>query len=107
MHITEGLFEFPGTAPAAGPFLVSTHCRPDGFSSQFWITSGPSDPVVMVVISCISFTVNNTANHFIFDESDVVSAIGTFPVGFLGNVYSRRFGGATCNICNLYGDGRR
>jgi uncharacterized membrane protein YjjB (DUF3815 family) len=51
------------------------------------------DLVVMVVISCISFAANTTANHFIFNRSDVVSAIGAFAVGLLGNVYSRRFGG--------------
>jgi uncharacterized membrane protein YjjB (DUF3815 family) len=48
----------------------------------------------MVVVSCISFAANNTANHFIFNRSNVVSAMGTFAAGFLGNVYSRRFGGA-------------
>ena len=46
----------------------------------------------MVVILCISFAANNTANHFVFNRSNVVSAIGTFAVGFLGNVYSCRFG---------------
>jgi uncharacterized membrane protein YjjB (DUF3815 family) len=51
------------------------------------------DLIVMVVISCISFAANKTANHFIFNRSDVVSAIGAFAVGLLGNVYSRRFGG--------------
>ncbi|KAI0269942.1 hypothetical protein BC834DRAFT_819968 [Gloeopeniophorella convolvens] len=51
------------------------------------------DIVVMVVISCISYAANKTANHFIFNRSDVVSAIGAFAVGLLGNVYSRRFGG--------------
>jgi len=51
------------------------------------------DLVVMVIISCISFAANQTADHFIFNRSDVVSAIGAFAVGLLGNVYSRRFGG--------------
>ncbi len=51
------------------------------------------DLVVMVVISCISFAANKLANHFIFNRSDVVSAIGAFAVGLLGNIYSRRFGG--------------
>jgi uncharacterized membrane protein YjjB (DUF3815 family) len=49
----------------------------------------------MIVISCISFSANNTANHFIFNRSNVVSAIDAFALGFLGNVYSCRFGGAT------------
>jgi hypothetical protein len=52
----------------------------------------PWDLVVMVVIS---FIPKNTANYFIFNTSDVVSAKGAFDVGFLGNVYSCRFGGAT------------
>lgn len=51
------------------------------------------DLVVMVVISCIAYTANKVADHFIFNRSDVVSAIGAFVVGFLGNVYSRKMGG--------------
>ncbi len=51
------------------------------------------DLVVMVVISCISYTANKVADHFIFNRSDVVSAIGAFTVGLLGNVYSRKMGG--------------
>ncbi|KZS96865.1 DUF1212-domain-containing protein [Sistotremastrum niveocremeum HHB9708] len=48
---------------------------------------------VMVVISCASFAANKAANHYIFNRSDVVSAIGAFVVGVLGNAYSRVFGG--------------
>ncbi|KAJ7765013.1 hypothetical protein DFH07DRAFT_867174 [Mycena maculata] len=48
---------------------------------------------VMVVISCCSYASNKVANHYIFDRSDVVSAIGAFTVGLLGNVYSRKMGG--------------
>ena len=47
MHVTEAchlVFEFPGTVPATGPFLVLIHCRHDSFGFQFWITSGPGDP---------------------------------------------------------------
>ncbi|KAI0068774.1 DUF1212-domain-containing protein [Artomyces pyxidatus] len=51
------------------------------------------DLVVMVVISCASYAANKAANHFIFNRSDVVSLIGAFVVGVLGNVYSRRFSG--------------
>ncbi|KAI0058885.1 DUF1212-domain-containing protein [Artomyces pyxidatus] len=51
------------------------------------------DLVVMVVISCASYAANKAANHFIFNRSDVVSAIGAFVVGVLGNVYSRKFSG--------------
>lgn len=47
----------------------------------------------MVVISCFSYAANKVADHFIFNRSDVVSAIGAFAVGFLGNVYSRKMGG--------------
>ncbi|ORY21980.1 hypothetical protein BCR39DRAFT_552470 [Naematelia encephala] len=48
---------------------------------------------VMVLISCIGFLTNTLANHYIFDRSDVVSAIGAFVIGILGNIYSRVFGG--------------
>ncbi|KAI0322516.1 DUF1212-domain-containing protein [Amylostereum chailletii] len=51
------------------------------------------DLVIMVVISCASYAANKAANHFIFNRSDVVSAIGAFVVGILGNVYSRKFSG--------------
>jgi uncharacterized membrane protein YjjB (DUF3815 family) len=36
---------------------------------------------VMVLISCIGFLTNTLANHYIFDRSDVVSAIGAFVIG--------------------------
>jgi hypothetical protein len=49
--------------------------------------------LVMVIISCAAYTANKVANHYIFDRSDVVSAIGAFTVGILGNIYSRKFGG--------------
>lgn len=48
---------------------------------------------VMVIISCCSYASNKIANHYIFNRSDVVSAIGAFTVGVLGNVYSRKMGG--------------
>ncbi|TFK75777.1 DUF1212-domain-containing protein [Pluteus cervinus] len=48
---------------------------------------------VMVIISCCSYASNRVANHYIFNRSDVVSAIGAFTVGLLGNIYSRKMGG--------------
>ncbi|EAU84897.2 DUF1212 domain membrane protein [Coprinopsis cinerea okayama7 len=48
---------------------------------------------VMVAISCCSYAANKIANHYIFNRSDVVSAIGAFTVGLLGNMYSRKMGG--------------
>lgn len=44
---------------------------------------------VMTVISCASFAANTAANHLIFNRSDIVSAIGAFVAGLLGNIYSR------------------
>ncbi|KAG8890577.1 hypothetical protein FRB98_007131 [Tulasnella sp. 332] len=44
---------------------------------------------VMVIISCASFAANDAASRFIVNRSDVVSAIGAFVVGILGNLYSR------------------
>ena len=49
--------------------------------------------VVMVVISCVAYAANKVADHYIFNRSDVVSAIGAFAVGLLGNIYSRKMGG--------------
>ena len=48
---------------------------------------------VMVIISCASYATNKVANHYIFNRSDIVSAIGAFTVGLLGNIYSRKMGG--------------
>lgn len=48
---------------------------------------------VMVLISCASYASNKIANHYIFNRSDIVSAIGAFTVGVLGNLYSRKMGG--------------
>ncbi|KAF8639835.1 hypothetical protein AX17_001090 [Amanita inopinata Kibby_2008] len=55
----------------------------------FWSKQLP----VMVIISCCSYASNKIANHFIFNRSDVVSAIGAFTVGVLGNIYSRKMRG--------------
>ncbi|KAG9002872.1 hypothetical protein FRB90_011297 [Tulasnella sp. 427] len=44
---------------------------------------------VMTLISCASFTANTAANRMIFNRSDIVSAIGAFVAGLLGNLYSR------------------
>ncbi|KAI0061304.1 DUF1212-domain-containing protein [Artomyces pyxidatus] len=51
------------------------------------------DLLVMVVISCAAYVGNKAAEHFIFGQLDIVSAIGAAVVGVLGNLYSRRFGG--------------
>jgi hypothetical protein len=56
------------------------------------------DLTIMVVISCVSFAANKAANHFIFNRSDVVSAIGAFAVGLLGNIYSRMFSGTAFTV---------
>ncbi|CAE6440027.1 unnamed protein product [Rhizoctonia solani] len=48
---------------------------------------------VMVFISCCSYAANKAANQYIFNRSDVVSAIGAFVIGILGNAYARIFRG--------------
>ncbi|KNZ55474.1 uncharacterized protein VP01_2668g1 [Puccinia sorghi] len=48
---------------------------------------------VMVIIACIGWVCNFFANKFIFDRSDVVSFLGAFVIGLLGNMYSRLFKG--------------
>lgn len=52
-----------------------------------------SDLVVMVSIAILSYTCNKIAKMYIFDQSDVVAAIGAFTVGVLGNTYQRLAGG--------------
>jgi hypothetical protein len=44
---------------------------------------------VMIIIGCIGWLTNTLANHYIFNRSDVVSFIGAFVIGILGNMYSR------------------
>ncbi|KAI0035149.1 DUF1212-domain-containing protein [Vararia minispora EC-137] len=56
------------------------------------------DLVVMVAISCVSYTANKVAKSYIFQRSEIVSAIGAFVVGVLGNVYSRKFGGTAFTV---------
>lgn len=56
------------------------------------------DLFVMVFISCVSFAANKVADHFIFNRSDVVSAIGAFSVGLLGNIYSRKMRGTAFTV---------
>ncbi|THH02795.1 hypothetical protein EW026_g111 [Hermanssonia centrifuga] len=56
------------------------------------------DMVVMVVISCAAYAANKSANHYILNRSDIVSAIGAFVVGILGNFYSRKMGGTAFTV---------
>lgn len=97
-HIVEGCFRPP---------QFSWYLQPFPWWTQFFIVPVFSimssllnlqplwtwELVVMVIISCASYAANKVANHFIFNRSDVVSAIGAFAVGILGNAYSRRMGG--------------
>ncbi|KAK0549151.1 pheromone-regulated protein prm10 [Tilletia horrida] len=48
---------------------------------------------VMIIIACTGYVANMTANHFIFQRSDIVSLAGSFVIGILGNAYSRIFRG--------------
>ncbi|EGG10445.1 uncharacterized protein MELLADRAFT_33673 [Melampsora larici-populina 98AG31] len=48
---------------------------------------------VMVIIACAGWVCNYFANQFIFDRSDVVSFLGAFAIGLMGNMYSRVFKG--------------
>ncbi|KAK0527180.1 pheromone-regulated protein prm10 [Tilletia horrida] len=48
---------------------------------------------VMIIIACVGYVANMTANHFIFQRSDIVSLAGSFVIGILGNAYSRIFRG--------------
>ena len=56
------------------------------------------DMLVMIAISCISYTTNKIATRFIPNRSDFVSFIGAFSVGILGNLYSRRMNGTAFTV---------
>ncbi|KAF8592655.1 DUF1212-domain-containing protein [Ramaria rubella] len=56
---------------------------------------------VMVIISCAAYAANKAANKYIFNRSDVVSAIGAFVVGLLGNIYSRVCGGTAFQVMSI------
>jgi uncharacterized membrane protein YjjB (DUF3815 family) len=50
--------------------------------------------ISMVIISCISYTANKLATRYIFENSEVVSVVGAFATGILGNLYALKFGGS-------------
>ncbi|TFK91845.1 DUF1212-domain-containing protein [Polyporus arcularius HHB13444] len=97
-HIIDGCYRPPGFPWYLQPFpwwaqflIVPTFSILSSLANlqPFWTI----ELIVMVVISCVSYAANKVANHFIFNRSDVVSAIGAFAVGLLGNIYSRKMGG--------------
>ncbi|CCM04151.1 uncharacterized protein FIBRA_06313 [Fibroporia radiculosa] len=56
------------------------------------------DMLAMVLIASVGYVTNKVANHFILGHSDIVSAIGAFSIGILGNIYSRRFRGTAFTV---------
>ncbi|KAI0251248.1 hypothetical protein BJV78DRAFT_476210 [Lactifluus subvellereus] len=103
MHMREGCYRPPEFQWYLQPFpFWSQFITVPMFSTLLSLSNlqpwRELDLIVMVVISCISFVANKAANHFIFNRSDVVSAIGAFAVGLLGNVYSRMFGGTAFTV---------
>ncbi|KAH8102446.1 DUF1212-domain-containing protein [Cristinia sonorae] len=114
--ILSGMYTFTSTVPFPEEHIIEGCYRPPTFPwylqpfpwwTQFIIVPTFSilsslanqqplfkrELVVMVVISCIAYAANKVADHYIFNRSDVVSAIGAFVVGLLGNIYSRKMGG--------------
>ncbi|KAG9018949.1 hypothetical protein FRB90_007940 [Tulasnella sp. 427] len=55
---------------------------------------------VMVSISCISYAARKSLQHYVGPRNEVVSAMGAFVIGVLGNVYARVFKGTafTCMV---------
>ncbi len=97
-HVYEGCYRPPGFPWFLQPFpFWSQSITVPLFATLLSLSNlqpwREFDLVVMVMISCISYVANKAANHFIFNRSDIVSAIGAFAVGLLGNIYSRTFGG--------------
>ncbi|PCH42830.1 DUF1212-domain-containing protein [Wolfiporia cocos MD-104 SS10] len=102
-HIVEGCYRPPNLPWFVQPFpawsqfvLVPAFAILLALSNlQPWLTL---DFVVMTIISCISYVANKVTNHFIFGHSDIVSSIGAFAVGMLGNLYSRQMGGTAFTV---------
>jgi len=102
-HIHEGCFRPPGNPWYLHPFPFWSQFITVPLFSLLTSLSNLQpwrelDLVVMVIISCVSYVANKAADHFIFDRSDVVSAIGAFAVGLLGNIYSRMFSGTAFTV---------
>lgn len=115
-HPIEGMFNYINPNPFKGEHIKNGCLRPRGIGwyrmpfpwwTQFLIVPTFSilsscanlqpfftlDMVVMVLISCAAYAANKAADRFIFNRSDIVSAIGAFVVGVLGNIYSRKMRG--------------
>ena len=57
---------------------------------QYW-RSGQI--LVMVFLSCCSYAANRAFAIMLPGRTDIVSAVGAFVIGVLGNIYSRKMGG--------------
>jgi len=102
-HMHEGCFRPPGNPWYLHPFpFWSQFITVPLFSTLISLSNlqpwREPDLGVMVIISCVSFVANKAADHFIFNRSDVVSAIGAFVIGLLGNIYSRIFSGTAFTV---------
>lgn len=98
LYISDGCYRFPNRSWYLQPFpwwtqffLVPMFSLFSSLSNMQPILS--LQLVVMVVISCAAYAANKAANMYIFRRSDVVSMLGAFTVGILGNAYSRKMGG--------------
>ena len=49
--------------------------------------------LVMVVIACISYTLNTVVNYLVDQHADLVSFIGSVSIGIMGHIYARCAGG--------------
>ncbi|KZT11599.1 DUF1212-domain-containing protein [Laetiporus sulphureus 93-53] len=120
-NMLNGAFTFSNTTPVVLDNVVMGCYRPDNLPwyfqafpwwSEFFLVPGFAillslanaqpwmswDFLVMILISIVSYLANKVANHFIFNHSDIVSSIGAFAVGLLGNIYSRQFGGTAFTV---------
>jgi len=98
LYIHEGCYRFPNRQWYLQPFpwwtqffLVPLFSLFSSLSNMQPILS--IQLIVMVIISCAAYAANKAANMYIFRRSDVVSMLGAFTVGILGNAYSRKMGG--------------
>ncbi|KAF9479707.1 DUF1212-domain-containing protein [Pholiota conissans] len=72
-------------------FLVPVYSTCSSLSNlQYWRSL---QLPIMVFFSCCAYAANRSASLILPGRTDIVSAVGAFVIGLLGNIYSRVVGG--------------
>ena len=98
-HVVQGCYRAPGNPWYLRPFpswiqfiVVPLFSIISSMSNMQPVRS--VNMISMVVISCISYAANKLATRYVFENSEVVSVVGAFVTGILGNLYALKFGGS-------------